>query len=466
MLPFRLLNMLYQRLNTRWHQITHFYFPLLERPQKICYNPKLTLDYDNMKFNKRLILIERHEPVVIKDITVKHNNISTPIDPKEIRQILLVKLDHIGDMILALPAIKMLRMRFPNAYITMLSTSWPKDIVDKVTEIDEVIIFDLWNRKSQNGMNKEMFKEFKGLEERLANKSFELAIDLRRHSETRRILKLSSARYTIGYESGDDDSWLSLCLRLTEEIRGTAGNVKRPHITSQMCQLVRSIPFKDNNVFLNSIELPLLKFDPEREKSILSLFGNLFKGSFIVGIHPGCGSVLRQWPLDYFARLSDLLITKSNAYVIIFGDEHDTNIHNKMILTMKNKDKVFSLAGRISLDEFMYLVKKCNLFVGNNSGPCNVASFLGVPTLEIFSGQVSPYEWSPIGEKSMIVRLAVSCAPCYKPSTHKCPFDMKCLKFLWPEKVLEAIYQLLTVFDENVSGCPSRHVRFHDTKND
>jgi lipopolysaccharide heptosyltransferase II len=414
-----------------------------------------------MKCNKRPILIERHDPVVIKDITVKHNHISTPIDPKEIRKILLVKLDHIGDMILALPAIKMLRMRFPNAYITMLSTSWPKDIVEKVTEIDEVMFFDLWNRKSQEGMNKEMFKELKGLEKRLTNKSYDLAIDLRRHSETRRILKLSSARYTIGYESGDDDSWLSLCLRLTEEIMDTACNMKKPHITSQICQLIRSIPIKDNNVFLNSIELPLLKFDLEREKSILSLFGNLFKGDFIVGIHPGCGSAIRQWPLDYFARLSDLLITKNNTYVIIFGDKQDAHIHKKMILMMKNKDKIFSLAGRISLDEFMYFVKKCNLFVGNNSGPCKVASFLGVPTLEIFSGQVSPYEWFPIGEKSMIVRLAVSCAPCYKPFAHKCPCYMKCLKLLWPEKVLEAIYQLLAVFDENVSGWPSRHVRFN-----
>jgi len=112
---------------------------------------------------------------------------------------------------------------------------------------------------------------------------------------------------------------------------------------------------------------------------------------------------------------------------------------------IRNREKVISLAGEFSLDEFMSAVRHCHLFVGNDSGPCHMASIAGVPTLTIFSGKVSPYEWHPLGEHSLSVKVDVPCATCYKALPEHCPFELKCLRVLWPEKVWEAARQLAAV---------------------
>jgi lipopolysaccharide heptosyltransferase II len=362
-----------------------------------------------------------------------------------IKKILLVKLDHIGDTILSLPAIKMLRMRFPDAHITMLSSSWAKDIVEKVAELDEVIVFDLFHRESEKGENKDILKELKKLESKLRVRNFDLAVDLRRNTETRKIIKLSSARYMVGYETASDESWLSLSLRLTDEIRDRSGVARKPHMMIQLCRLVSSIPVKDSNNLSGNIGLPLLKFDLEKKKNILFSFNNLFKGSLIIGVHIGCGSAIRQWPIEYFSWLIDLLVKNNNADIILFGGENDKNKAKELMSMVSDKRRIVSLVGKISLDEFMYLVKECDVFIGSISGPSHVASFLGVPTLVIFAGQVSPYEWSPIGERALVIRSAISCSPCYKVLAQECPYGLKCLKSIWPEKVLEAIYQLLYI---------------------
>ena len=112
---------------------------------------------------------------------------------------------------------------------------------------------------------------------------------------------------------------------------------------------------------------------------------------------------------------------------------------------MRNKDRVVSLVGKIQLEEFMKILKYCHLFIGNVSGPGHIAAAMGVPTLMIFGGQVLPHEWHPLGRKTMSVRVQVACAPCYKSLPKDCPFGLKCLKLLWPEKVMGAVEQLLTV---------------------
>jgi ADP-heptose:LPS heptosyltransferase len=98
----------------------------------------------------------------------------------------------------------------------------------------------------------------------------------------------------------------------------------------------------------------------------------------------------------------------------------------------------------------MFMVTKVAIFIGNVSGPGHIAGVLGVPTLLVFAGQVTPYEWHPLGQKTMNIRMGIPCAPCYKAFPEQCPYDLKCLKFLWPEKVLSAVEQLLTISGSNI----------------
>ncbi len=410
--------------------------PLLERGDTY-YNPNLTLDSDNFSINKRMILIEHHEPSCLANnpLEIRQND---TIVAETIKKILVVKLDHIGDVILSLPAIKVLRHKFPQAHITMIVGSWAKTITEKISDLDEVLTFDFFDERSERGVRHGK-KELESLRGRLKSYNFDLAIDLRKNPETRDMLKLSGAKYTAGFSTGNEPAWLSLSINLNRLIENIPGQKNKPHITSQLCELVNAIP--SNIRGIEKIEVPEF-----RDKTIFpDRYSSLLQAGFLVGIHPGVGNAIKQWPIPYFARLMDIIFERINAKMIIFGGKTDQKAALEILNQVRSKDNVISIAGETSIDEFIAIVQKCSIFIGNDSGPCHITGFLGIPTLAIFSGHVSPYEWHPLGQKTLSIRVDLPCAPCYKAKPEQCPYDLKCLKFLWPEKVWEAVQQLMAI---------------------
>lgn len=251
---------------------------------------------------------------------------------------------------------------------------------------------------------------------------------------------LSGARYTVGYSTGNEhDHALTVCLKVSKEMEDIPSQIPKPHISTELCRLVQAIPTDARPVPPSMQELKV-SFQVARNPN--SPFP---EADFLVGIHPGVGNPLKQWPIAYFSRLSDLLVDRYRAQVVLFGGEKERESVSQLVDMMDHKHKAISLAGKTSLEEFMNMVKYCHVFIGNDSGPCHIAGVTGVPTLIISGGQVSPYEWHPLGDKTISVRLDVPCAPCYKALPEHCPNNRKCLVFLWPEKVFEAIEQLLAV---------------------
>jgi ADP-heptose:LPS heptosyltransferase/GT2 family glycosyltransferase len=432
--------------------------PLLERGDPF-YNPNLTLDSDNYSLNMRPVLIEHHEPYLSRDPDIKYKN-DISINAEDIKRILVVKLDHIGDMILSLPAIKMLRDRFPNARIAMLVGGWSQTIIEKVKEIDDILTFNFFFEKSDAGERSLSDEEMQFLEDMLRPFHFDLAIDLRRHPETRKVLKLSGARYTAGYSTGKDDAWLSKCLEVSPEMQDICAQINKPHIAAQMCRLIQVIPSGNIAEDEAPIILPMtLPFDKE-DDNLMKDYPNLLQADFLVGIHASVGSIIRQWPIEHFARLSDLLVERNNALIVLFGAKSEKEIASQLYELMHHKDRMFSLIGKISLGEFISIVKYCHLFIGNISGPSHIAAMRGVPTLTIFGSQVLPHEWQPLGEKTMSVRLGIQCSPCYKSLPEQCPFNLKCLKLLWPEKVWEAVCHLM-VLSGNFTGTKSKKLPYN-----
>jgi len=419
--------------------------PLLERGDPY-YNPNLTLDSDNFLINKRMILVEHYEPSWLANNPLEIYQNDT-IVPETIKKILVVKLDHIGDVILSLPAIKVLRHKFPQAHITMIVGSWAKTITEKISDLDEVLTFDFFDERSEKGVRQLGKNELASLQKKFKTYNFDLAIDLRKNPETRDILRLSGARYTVGVSTENDFNWLSLGFKLNRAIENTPGQKYKPHITSQLCKLVDAIP--SNNMEMSEvekIELPVFGDEtifPER-------YAPLLQKGFLVGIHPGVGNSIKQWPISYFARLIDIIGERLNTKILIFGGKTDRKAVSEILEQVKSKNNVISIAGETSIEEFIAIVQKCDLFIGNDSGPCHIAGFLGIPTLTIFSGHVSPYEWHPLGQKTLSIRVDLPCAPCYKANPEQCSFDLKCLKFLWPEKVWEAVQQLLAVSGKEI----------------
>jgi ADP-heptose:LPS heptosyltransferase/GT2 family glycosyltransferase/2-polyprenyl-3-methyl-5-hydroxy-6-metoxy-1,4-benzoquinol methylase len=358
-----------------------------------------------------------------------------PIDPADVQRILIVKLDHIGDVVLSLPAIRRLGDKFPRAEITAVVGSWARPIVEREGALDRILTYDFFQADSSLPP-RELNTEEKGRISRMLQEfAFDLALDLRKQGETREFLRLSGAPYTVGYWTGAQDDWLTIGPQWDPDV---AFQSPRQHITDQFIQLVDAIPGPERHS--SGIDLPV--GEDERHRALSKLGESLQSDAgILIGVHPGVGNRTRQWPSEHFARLADKLVERLNARVLFFGGDSDIDLIEEIRSEMKN-DAV-SLAGHLSLREFIAAVERCQLFIGNTSGPMHMAAARGVTTLGIFGGVVDPREWAPRGSHAATIRLATHCSPCYLGRPSDCPRNLECLTRLPAEKVWQAVCRLL-----------------------
>jgi len=347
----------------------------------------------------------------------------------DIHRILIVKLDHIGDFITAVPAINRLQSYFPDAEIYLLAPPASAGLAGLVPGIREVIPFEFFHPRSQFGQREVSEEDMEVLRRRLVPYRFDLAIDLRQDPATRNILLLSGARWLAGYDRDCRFSWLDITLEREEDF---AEESKRVQIGDELCRLIDAVGLAAN-----------------RKRRMLSLADAsppprvARPGRRLVCIHPGVGTQTRQWPVRHFAALIDLLISNHDLDVALVGGADEADIAREVLDNVKHKEAVHSLIGKTKLADLPALLSSAALFVGNNSGPNHIAAGLGVPTVGVYSGTVDARQWGAIGPNAVAVQRRMHCSPCYFATVDQCPRNMACVTELHPSAVYEVCKKLL-----------------------
>lgn len=362
-----------------------------------------------------------------EDYEVVGENLRVVVPPypifekNSINNILALKLDHIGDAITSVQSIKLIKNHFPDSKLTVLCGKWAKTIFEAIDEVDEVLVFNFFN--SQSGLGREQISPeiLYQLEMVLKERFYDIAIDLRKVHDTRHILKLADARYSCGFKHDKENNWLDISLEWEKDL---VNYDKKTHVSCDLINLV-------NIIGCASIDY--------RHNSTLSVESkSQGYGSKRVCVHPWSGNALRQWPIEYFAELADLL-ANVGLEVFFIGSENEIEVGNNILSMCKNKNSIFSKIGKIPLAELKNFILSCSFFVGNNSGPSHISSSYGVPTLSIHSGVISSEEWAPYGFGSFAVRCETECAPCYREAPGDCHRDIACLRKITPHYVFEYI---------------------------
>ncbi|MGH6677472.1 MAG: glycosyltransferase family 9 protein [Bradyrhizobium sp.] len=353
-----------------------------------------------------------------------------------VRNILIIKLDHIGDCITAFAAIRRLKERFPEAGLRVLASGRTRAIWGLPGVIDEVIEFDFFHDRADEGVREVTEAEIKSLRQRLMPYRFDLAIDMRKHPETRHILQYSGARFLAGFDTRGLFPWLDISLEWDED---RAGQGKRHHASDELVNLVDAISASCEPERRCVPELPPGPL-PLPEATRRRLFSRR-----VVCVHTAAGDRLRQWPPAHFAELIDLLVERENVNIALIGSHVDQEIASQVLQRVHNRRAVANLLGQISLESLPDLLRRCALFVGNNSGPHHLAAALGVPTLGIHSGLVDAREWAPLGPYALALQRDMECGPCYLPSPDHCPRALACLTGLRPGDVYHTCRKMLAL---------------------
>jgi heptosyltransferase-2 len=161
-------------------------------------------------------------------------------------------------------------------------------------------------------------------------------------------------------------------------------------------------------------------------------------GDFVIGINPGAafGSAKRWYP-ERFAEVARQLAQLRNAKIVIFGGPGETDIAAE--IEQQLCGNCLNLAGKTSVRGLMALIRNCNLFITNDSGPMHIAAAFGVPLVAIF-GSTDHATTAPYTERAVLVRKDIECAPC---KLRECPTDHRCMTAVSADDVVQASLCLL-----------------------
>ena len=330
--------------------------------------------------------------------------------------VLLLNLAHLGDLILALPAILRLKDKIKNCDLDIVVGDYNVDLAKSFNIFRNVYVYNFFEAKSSKAPARSAEKE-EMLLERLA--PYDIAIDLRRPPDTRFLLFKVEATMRVGFTTFSQlDEQLDVCMA-TDDSNYEFGKAKAHNLSSislQLLQLIDPIPIR-------SIPLPQLGADVTPENS--------------VGIFPFAGQELKEWPADRFLELTaqilaDRLFDRVNVYVS--GNEIER-------ASGFSKIRGAELNVGLGIQKLVLSLKTNGVVIANNSFGAHFASLLNIPVIGIYGGHETFIEWQPPFGENKIIYSDLNCSPCHLAHQSQCPFNLLCLGQITVNDVLKVLHE-------------------------
>jgi heptosyltransferase-2 len=334
---------------------------------------------------------------------------------EEIHNILVLEYWNLGDMVMQLPFLINLRIQYPNARITLLTSPKVAPLIANQQLIDEIIAVQVpWTLhysrwRKYNPFSPLWFQLHRTLRALRAQR-FDLAFSARADLRDNFILWFTNCRRRVGYSFGGGGFFL------TDPVEP---DLRNPHFSNRWLKLLEHL---EKPIFDRQPRLRLTSEDYQAADALLANHG-VRKTDFLVAVHPGARSVNRQWGESNFTKVAERLLDKFSVKIIWFQEPGQQ-------AKVPSVNRVVPLS--LPLREFMAVLSRCGMLICNDSGPMHMATALNVPVVAVF-GPTEPAWFSPLGPNNQVViRSGFWCRPCFD----YCIFDQPyCLRTINIEDV-------------------------------
>jgi heptosyltransferase II len=325
----------------------------------------------------------------------------------------------VGDAILSLPALRVLRGAFPTAHVSILARQHVAELYRGQGIADDLLVYD--SRREHAGV---LGRE-------------RLARDLRRRQFDQAVL----------LQNAFDAAWLAWRAQVPERI-GYARDARSLFLTKAVYPpKPGEIPAHEQFYYLEllrraglvtSYATPIsigLRVEPQAleaaERNLLLSGARPAKLRVAIGAGASYGSA-KCWPPERFAEVATRLQANLDADVLLFGTAGEADVSAAIIGEMRYHP--IDLTGKTAVAELPALLSRCHIFIGNDSGAMHVAAAVGLPVVAVF-GPTDPAGTAPVTPRCTIVQEKPHCSPCF---LRRCPIDHRCMKRVTPEAVLSA----------------------------
>jgi len=325
-------------------------------------------------------------------------------------KILIRATNWVGDAIMALPALRVVRAQFPQADITILARPYVAFLYKDQQLCDSMVHLD----------------SKRNVEGELRAQKFDVALLLQNAFEAAWLAWRAGIPERIGYARDGRSLFLTKAVPVPK-----SGEIP-PHEQYYYLELLRRAGWLDSLPSEPLISLNVREENRQLAEAFL-LSNGVRRESLRIAIGAGAsyGSA-KCWPPDRFAELASRLQVKearAKVDVILFGTPTEVPVSSAIAAGMRLPP--IDLTGKTAIDDLPALLSQCHLFIGNDSGAMHVAAAVGLPVVAVF-GPTDPFGTAPVTPRCSIVQEKPYCSPCF---LRRCPTDHRCMAHVTPQAV-------------------------------
>lgn len=324
------------------------------------------------------------------------------------RRILIFSTGSLGDTLLVVPAVRVLRQAYPGAELTLLCDVQAgsgyvvaNQILEPAGLIDRTITYSV----------------YQGTCKRLANWTSKLVLLARL-----RIADFDTLAYFVEAYSGDPRVARDRrFFRLTgvKRIIGMNGLDTRPlsqginiqRVTSRVDELLERLAASGMGIPSPGQALVDLNLQPSEFALFEQWCGTLpgDGGRSWIGIGPGSKMSAKIWPEERFKALVQRLVDEYDLWPVVFGGPEDRLLGSRLV---QSWGRGYIAAGALGVRVTAVGLSRCRFYVGNDTGTMHLAAAASIPCVALFSAREPPGRWEPYGPGHQVLRTVIDCAGC------------------------------------------------------
>ncbi|MBQ8919077.1 MAG: lipopolysaccharide heptosyltransferase I [Acidaminococcaceae bacterium] len=327
----------------------------------------------------------------------------------EYKNILIIKMSSLGDVLHTLPFVAVLRERFPKARLTWLVHPQFGAFVPDPPVVDEVIYFDKVKFNKMGICDKwSYFREMRAL---LHSKRFDLVIDMQGLFKSAVLAAISGCDNRIGYcEMREGSGFVS---------KAITGPHAKDHVIERYLDVARYLGCR-----AEEIRFPM----PDLQKEWLAVQQktDAVRSPYVVLV-PGARWETKKWPAENFAALAAMILA-DGKHAVLAGGPEDVPLGAEIA---RQAPGTVDLTGKTSLRELGALIQHCDAYISGDTGPLFIAAAMKRPLVALY-GPTRPDRTGPYGSNDATILTApVPCAGCLKKHCD----TWICMKSITPETV-------------------------------
>ncbi len=334
-----------------------------------------------------------------------------PLDLSEVRSVLVVRLDEIGDGVMFTPFLRELRRLLPQAHITLVVKPANRNLIELCPYVSEVLTYSPQMRPWLRPLLLPG-RALRFARKHLRHQRYDLAVVPRWETDSwyaTYVAFFSGARWRVGFS--EKSTWRKQRLNRGFD-RLLTHAVDDQDVKHQTVHNLDLITYLGGDVEDERLELWLDPQDEAIAAEILADYGAC-PGDILVGLglSGGHNPLGRQWPLENFTALARWIRDEYRGRVVLVGGRGEEPLGEAMQQALG--PTVINAIGKTTLRQMAALLKRCDAYVGNDSGPMHVASAMGTPVVAIF-GSTCWHRSSPWGPNNTVIWHELSCSPCHQ----------------------------------------------------